>query len=65
MRNNLMDMRSIIDLVCGVLGICIVIFGIIVRTGMLDQVDPGRGMVPIILGTVIALWSWMSLKRRG
>ncbi len=59
-----MDFRTIINYICGILGACIIIFGLLVRLGFLSQVEPARGMVPIILGAVILLWSWYSQKRR-
>lgn len=59
-----MDFRSIINRVCGIAGICIIIFGILVKAGIIGQVEPERGMVPIILGAVIVLWSWYSQHRR-
>lgn len=59
-----MDFRSVINYICGILGACIIVFGLIVRMGMLSQVEPARGMVPIILGAVILLWSWYSQNRR-
>lgn len=59
-----MDFRTVINYICGILGACIIIFGLLVRMGFLSQVESGRGMVPIILGAVILLWSWYSQKRR-
>ena len=59
-----MDFRSVINYICGGLGILIILFGLIVRMGMLSQVEAARGMVPIILGAVILLWSWYSQNRR-
>lgn len=59
-----MDVRTIVNIICAAAGLGIVIFGIIVRTGALAQVDPTRGMVPILLGAIIALWSLVGLRRR-
>ncbi len=58
-----MDLRAVINLVCGILASCCVLFGIIVRMGLLSQVVPEKGMVPIVLGGIIAIFSFWGLRK--
>ncbi len=56
-------LKKIVNLICMIAGIAVIVFGIAVKAGALEHVEPGRGMVPIVLGAVIVIWSLISLAR--
>ena len=59
-----MDVRGIVNLVCGIAGALVVLFGILVLASVIPGVVSSRGMAPVFLGGIILLWSLISGRRR-
>ena len=59
-----MDIHKIVNIICLICGIAVFLFGVIIRMGFLPHIIPPKGMVLIILGGVIILWSAVSMWRR-
>ena len=58
-----MDLQRVVNIICLIAGIAVVLLGILVRAGMISTVEPGRSMTMFVLGGIIAIWSFLSLRR--
>ncbi len=58
-----MDVYRIVNIICGTLGICVLIFGVLVALGMIGNVPPNKAVVLFLLGGIIVLWAWLSNRR--
>lgn len=58
-----MDKRVLVNTVCGACGVLVMIFGLLVKLGMISAVPASRGMAPIVLGAIIVVWSLLMRKR--
>lgn len=58
-----MDVYKIVNIICGTLGVCVLIFGVLVAFGMIGNVPPNKAVVLFLLGGIIVLWAWLSNRR--
>ena len=58
-----MNIYRIVNLICGTLGICVLIFGALVGLGMIGNVPPNKAVVLFLLGGIIVLWALVSNRR--
>ena len=58
-----MNIYRIVNLICGTLGICVLIFGDLVGFGMIGNVPPNKAVVLFLLGGIIVLWALISNRR--
>lgn len=58
-----MDIYKIVNLICGTLGVCVLIFGALVGMGMIGNVPPNKAVVLFLLGGIIVLWAFISNRR--
>ncbi|MBE6046285.1 MAG: hypothetical protein E7221_06250 [Clostridiales bacterium] len=58
-----MNIYRIVNLICGTLGICVLIFGALVGFGMIGNVPPNKAVVLFLLGGIIVLWALISNRR--
>jgi hypothetical protein len=58
-----MNIYRIVNLICGTLGICVLIFGALVGLGMIGNVPPNKAVVLFLLGGIIVLWALISNRR--
>ncbi|MBR0456408.1 MAG: hypothetical protein IJJ01_07030 [Firmicutes bacterium] len=58
-----MNIYRIVNLICGTLGICVLIFGALVGLGMIGNVPPNKAVVLFLLGGIIVLWALLSNRR--
>lgn len=58
-----MDKRVLVNTICGICGALAMIFGLLVRMGVVSAVPASRGMAPIVLGAIIVIWSLLMRKR--
>ena len=52
-----------VNIICGGLGICVLIFGVLVALGMIGNVPQNKAVVLFLLGGIIVLWAWLSNRR--
>lgn len=57
-----MDKRVLINTVCGVCGVLVMTFGLLVKLNVISAVPASRGMAPIVLGAIIVIWSLLMRK---
>ncbi|MDO4868892.1 MAG: hypothetical protein Q4A65_01180 [Bacillota bacterium] len=60
-----MNIHTVVNIICGVLGICVLIFGLIVGMGMMATVPPNKAVVLFVLGGIIVVWAFVSQRRHG
>ena len=60
-----MNIHTIVNIICGILGICVIIFGALVAGGMIGNVPSNKAVVLFFLGGIIVLWALISQKRHG
>lgn len=60
-----MDIHKIVNIFCGIAGIGVVVFALVVKMGMIDNVDPSKSTLPLILGIIIIAWAAVSHMRHG
>ena len=58
-----MNIYRIVNLICGTLGICVLIFGALVGLGMIGNVPPNKAVVLFLLGGIIVLWALLANRR--
>ena len=58
-----MNIYRIVNLICGTLGVCVLIFGALVGIGMIGNVPPNKAVVLFLLGGIIVLWALLSNRR--
>ena len=58
-----MNIYRIVNLICGTLGVCVLIFGALVGLGMIGNVPPNKAVVLFLLGGIIVLWALISNRR--
>ncbi len=58
-----MNIPKAVNIFCGVAGVLVILFGVIVKAGMISAVPASRGLAPIILGAIIVVWSLFMKKR--
>ena len=58
-----MNIYNIVNIICGALGVCVLIFGALVGMGMLGNVPPNKAVVLFLLGGIIVLWAVISSRR--
>ena len=58
-----MDIYKVGNIICGGLGICVLIFGVLVALGMIGNVPQNKAVVLFLLGGIIVLWAWLSNRR--
>lgn len=58
-----MDIKKIVNIVCLIVGLAVICFSIVMKSGLLANLDPNRFMLPLLLGFIIVLWSGISLYR--
>ena len=60
-----MNIHTIVNIICGALGVCVLIFGALVGLGMIGNVPPNKAVVLFLLGGIIVLWALLSQRRHG
>lgn len=60
-----MNIHTIVNIICGILGVCVLIFAAVVATGHAGNVPPNKAVVLFLLGGIIVLWALISQKRHG
>ena len=58
-----MSFMKISNMICGISGAAVILFGMAVKADMVSGVPASRGAVPIILGIVIVLWAFLMRRR--
>ena len=58
-----MNIYRIVNLICGTIGVLVIIFGALVGMGMIGNVPPNKAVVLFFLGGIIILWSVISSRR--
>ena len=58
-----MNIYNIVNIICGSLGVCVLIFGALVGMGMIGNVPPTKPVVLFLLGGIIVLWAFVSSRR--
>jgi hypothetical protein len=58
-----MNVYRVVNLICGVLGVCVLIFGALVGLGMIGTVPPNKSVVLFLLGGIIVVWALLSNRR--
>ena len=58
-----MNIHNIGNIICGSLGVCVLIFGALVGMGMIGNVPPNKAVVLFLLGGIIVLWAVVSSRR--
>ena len=58
-----MSFMNISNMICGILGAAVILFGLAVKAGMIPGVPSSKGAVPMILGVVIVLWAFLMRRR--
>ena len=51
-----------INIICLIIGILAMIVGILTLLGVITIVTPLRGLVPIIVGAIISVWTFKSIR---
>lgn len=60
-----MNVYTVVNIICGVLGVCVLIFGALVGLGMIGNVPPNKAVVLFLLGGIVVVWALISQKRHG
>lgn len=60
-----MNVYNVINLITGIVGVAVIIFGFVVRTGAIAGAPADRSTLLFILGAIILLWSFISYKRHS
>ena len=60
-----MSVHTVVNIICGILGICVLLLGAAVGLGMVGNVPPNKAVVLFFLGGIIVVWAWISQKRHG
>jgi len=58
-----MDIHKVVNIICGSLGVCVLIFGALVGLGMIGNVPPNKAVVLFLLGGIIVLWALLTNRR--
>ena len=58
-----MDLQRIVNIFSLIAGIGVLILGVVVRTGALSTVEPGRSITMFVLGGIMVLWALISMRR--
>lgn len=58
-----MSFMKISNMICGISGAAVILFGLAVKADMVSSVPASKGAVPIILGIVIVLWAFLMRRR--
>ena len=58
-----MNIYNIVNLICGTIGVLVIIFGALVGMGMIGNVPPNKAVVLFLLGGIIVLWAVISSRR--
>ena len=58
-----MNVKKVVNLFCLIVGIAVLIFGCVVRAGMIPTAEPGRSLTMFVLGGIIVLWALVSMRR--
>lgn len=58
-----MSFMKISNMICGISGAAVILFGLAVKADMVSGVPSSKGAVPIILGVVIVLWAFLMRRR--
>ena len=58
-----MDVYKVVNLICGTIGVLVIIFGALVGMGMIGNVPPNKAVVLFLLGGIIVLWAILSNRR--
>ena len=58
-----MSFMKISNMICGISGAAVILFGLAVKAGLVSGVPASKGAVPIILGVVIVLWAFLMRHR--
>lgn len=59
-----MNVYTVVNLITGIIGICVLIFGALVGFGMFD-IPQNKAVVLFLLGGIIVVWALISQKRHG
>ena len=62
-RGDDMSFMKISNMICGISGAAVILFGLAVKADMVSGVPASKGAVPIILGIVIVLWAFLMRRR--
>ena len=62
-RSEKMNIYRLVNIICGSLGVCVIIFGALVGMGMIGNVPPNKAVVLFLLGGIIVLWAVISSRR--
>lgn len=60
-----MNVHTIVNIICGIVGVCVLIFGTLVGLGMIGRVPPNKAVVLFFLGGIIVVWALLSQRRHG
>ena len=58
-----MNVYQVVNLICGTIGVLVIIFGALVGMGMIGNVPPNKAVVLFLLGGIIVLWAILSNRR--
>ena len=58
-----MKIHKTVNILCIIIGLCVLVFACIIKTGMIANVLPSKATMPFILGAIIILWSTVSMLR--
>ena len=58
-----MNVYQVVNLICGTIGVLVIIFGALVGMGMIGNVPPNKAVVLFLLGGIIVLWAVISNRR--
>lgn len=60
-----MNLYTIVNIICGALGICVLFFGALVAGGTIGTVPQNKAVVIFFLGAIIIVWALISQRRHG
>ena len=60
-----MDIYKVVNIICGIAGVLVLIFGVLVALGIIGNVPPNKAVVLFLLGGIIVLWAWISNRRHS
>lgn len=52
-----------VNIACLIIGIIAIIIGILTLLGVITVVTPLRGLVPMIIGLIISIWAFKSIRK--
>ena len=58
-----MNVYQVVNIICGTIGVLVIIFGALVGMGMIGNVPPNKAVVLFLLGGIIVLWALISSRR--